>query len=966
MSSPPEQQAVDQRFPANLREAHEYLAEGRATWPTESNAHEATQRFALRHAFHHRLQVDPTWAHELLKDLSYLRACVANGHQLRLRDDLLKTDDELAEMLARFFDEQSSRIATGEEAFSDLLFHGLRVAGWTEARIQEELGLLAHLRFQSRVETTSPRDRRPLESQLVGAQFPTGDFDGGLFYWSRLGHSRSGAVTAFLPDLEITVAAAIQDWRFFGSRDGAIAGLSAFASSPDTSPRWLLGHDGPVLGLAAAPQSNELWSWGRDGTVRRWGIESGRQRQAFGGHTDEITGCVVSNDESRLVTSSLDGSLRAWNLRDTQSPVFVGEDNDGSLQDVAVTRNGELAFVASRDGSIRAWNLVTKQPAPPWKGHEAAVNGLSLSADGRLLLTWSTDRTARVWQVDTGEPYRALEHESEVTHGRWLPEGRLLTADVDGRLWLWRIGSRSLMRRYFGHRGRLRTLDVDRSGRHVVTCGSDRTVRVWDLEKGAMIEHHGARLPGSRTLFAVAPQFAASHFDSKGFAFTEKTEEPPGWVQVVGRRVHRYVLEGGKSRATRSKQVLEGDWHRLSADGRRLLVVGHGVLTCHGLPTDVRERALPGWSHKPRIPVVGAELSPGIQRSQSSVISWDREHTIVVHEPGRGRPTHTLSGHTRAITAAAVDDGGRAVTASADGVCRVWDLDNGEAVLVRTESSGEAVLGITLRAGEELVTSWTRSSVARWSATTGTTVERHALPSCPTRVRRANSSEWMAAGTVEGQICWIGIGHDVSTPAHPDPVADLVVSADDRWVAIGSEGGDISIWETQTRSRIGSAWVDSAVRHLAVIGEHLAVEDAAGVVTLFEIDWPERAQVVNLIYPKQASEVADVVRAHLVGLELEVREGDDRLESSDAAILLLAFGGRGTRRATVKAVQLEERTGKPRLVPVTARTPEGPHGKQLDFDARLPTDRLISMMDPEQDAESLALIARALGLPSRD
>ncbi|MEQ8762633.1 MAG: WD40 repeat domain-containing protein [Planctomycetota bacterium] len=791
--------------------------------------------------------------------MTFLESCIESGLLMKLADDLDRPSDEMTRSFARFVRQNADRIHFYNDPARELpslIAHWLIKTAWTKELIREQFGdavASVRLELRSPIGLRNEELDQSADGPWIGASFAAGESEQDVFLWSGHGRFQSGSQVVQFASDEINCAGAASEWRFLGSVHGPIAAAALGRDGPAGVQRWLLGHDGPVDQLLAVPRSNQLWSFGADRTVRRWDVRTGRLLETLSGHVDRITDMAISDDELRLVSVSLDGTLRAWSLTDADEPAFVGNDNGGSLNGVAISPKGDIAYAASQDGSVRVWDLEEGTLRDTWRGHEAAVTGVALSANGRMLVSWSMDRHACLWTTESLELSKSLEHDSEVTAARFLPDGQVLTVDADGRLWLWRLGSGKLVRRLFGHRGRILTLDVNEGATRALTCGSDRTVRLWSLEDGQMLEHWGARLPGSRTLFGVDPgETVRGRAPSKGDSAQESWGEPPKtFIQLQGRKARRINAQSGDARPLRSKQVLEGDWHRMTRDGRYLLIVGHGVLTCHRIPALHESSAPKGWRHKPRIPVVGCEVSPGSSvgsmgstsgpwprpATKNHLISWDRENTIFVHDAESGKVRSTLSGHDRPITAAVVDQQGRAISASAEGVCHVWDLEAGESRQVRTESSGEAVLGLILRDGEDTALSWTRSSIARWSVSSGSTMERHKLPSEPTRVRRPTQGSWLVAGTVSGQMVWIGHpsrGRWV-VRAHPDPVADVVIADNDEWIVTGSEGGDICLWEVETGDRIGVAWVDSPVRHLAAIGEHLAALDRAGNVTLFEV-----------------------------------------------------------------------------------------------------------------------------------
>lgn len=56
-------------------------------------------------------------------------------------------------------------------------------------------------------------------------------------------------------------------------------------------------------------------------------------------------------------------------------------------------------FSGSMDGDVRLWDLATRRTVRQFPGHQGAVRGLTVSTDGRILVSCGTDCTVRLWKV---------------------------------------------------------------------------------------------------------------------------------------------------------------------------------------------------------------------------------------------------------------------------------------------------------------------------------------------------------------------------------------------------------------------------------------------------------------------------------------------------------------------------------------------------------------------------------------
>ena len=174
------------------------------------------------------------------------------------------------------------------------------------------------------------------------------------------------------------------------------------------------------------------------------------------GHSGPITGLAFSFDRRLLFSSSVDGTVRLWSL-DNFSSLVLYRGHSGPIWDIAVARsatcNAPIYFAsAGADKTIRIWSSEWLSPIRLLVGHLGDVECVTFHPNNLYLASGSSDRTIRIWDVQTGTTVRLMTltmiySPSPITTSipstlSISPCGKYLAGgDSGGRIYLWDIST---------------------------------------------------------------------------------------------------------------------------------------------------------------------------------------------------------------------------------------------------------------------------------------------------------------------------------------------------------------------------------------------------------------------------------------------------------------------------------------------------------------------------------------------
>jgi WD40 repeat protein len=581
--------------------------------------------------------------------------------------------------------------------------------------------------------------------------------------------------------------------------------------------------------LESCPADLRSWEWGRlqrlaNQSLREVGVDSPLESVAF---------CPVNR---RVAVGGWNGvcQILSFDLESGELQLERALDIEGGfVNDLVFSPDGRRLFTAGSvsAGLLVAWDVSSGKKIAELKGHIDSVTSVSISSDGRWLLTSSLDHSVRIWDTSTYKLIKTLVgHTWWVWDAEFLPgEQTAVSVGQDGAAIIWDLEQGEQTAIFQEHRRPIYALAVDGSGL-IASGDSGGRIFLWRLDDVQTLDL-ASRFTADRNSPVTPFVELDGHANAvRGLSFSVRRAIGDDRLRLVSAGDDNMLRVFDISDRPHLWKEVRGHGGRVRgcfvfSEGGQLLSVSHDeTLRLWNLDGYQEQRVfqrLAGHDDE----VLAATFGPN-----QSVFSASRDRTVAGWDLATGELRRQLKeGHSFLATRAVIfAHGTRLITAAGDQTVRGWDIATSSEQF-QLENTG---IGAALAVSTDEV----------WLVTGGT---GHTI-----QVWRLDDAEPQHAGLLKG---------------HKGNVTAVSFSEDGRWLVSGDDRGLVLVWDWSTRSII-----TKVIKHTSRIntveclpGGSFATASNDHTAALWSL--PDAAEVAVFGHPQAVADLAwNAVNSELI------------------------------------------------------------------------------------------------------
>jgi WD40 repeat protein/predicted nucleic acid-binding Zn-ribbon protein len=239
----------------------------------------------------------------------------------------------------------------------------------------------------------------------------------------------ASSAIASSPWAPLVAVAGQKQVALYNTDSGELEGIIPF---PEGIPQVLkFSVDGGYLMVAGGTHSAQ-------GVASLYNVKTGERLLRVGDELDTVFGADVNNDLTKIALGGPQKLVRIFDTA-TGGVLFDLKKHTDWVYCVDFSPDGVLVASGDRSGGLHVWEADTGRLYLDLPGHKGAIRGISWRADSNVLVSASEDGTVKLWEMNAGKQLKSFNaHGGGATGVVMAQDGRLVTCGKDKTVKLWK------------------------------------------------------------------------------------------------------------------------------------------------------------------------------------------------------------------------------------------------------------------------------------------------------------------------------------------------------------------------------------------------------------------------------------------------------------------------------------------------------------------------------------------------
>jgi WD40 repeat protein len=249
----------------------------------------------------------------------------------------------------------------------------------------------------------------------------------------------------------------------------------------------LNGPESTVFSVAFSPDGKTVVSGSADKTVRIWDVVTGDNTQVLKGHTDKVYSVAFSPDGKTVVSGSHDGTIRTWDVKLGLLLTTISVEDHGDIVfSFAFSPDGKTIAYGSIDGNVRTMNVQTGEMIQIMEKHADEIETVAFSPDGNMVVSADVYGTICIWNPDEDKVQKMTKKDHFVKSLVFSPDGtKVVSCSSNLTVCEWDVLRKKVNTVHTEQNpGKVYAVSLSPNGKYVVSDEIDNFIRVTNVDLG--------------------------------------------------------------------------------------------------------------------------------------------------------------------------------------------------------------------------------------------------------------------------------------------------------------------------------------------------------------------------------------------------------------------------------------------------------------------------------------------------